>query len=156
MSVCEQLAACREGAHPGLIARVASGFVILFEQQYLPGYCVLIADPLVGALNDLDAARRVMFLEDLAALGDAIPRALGAAGIDRPFRRMNYAMLGNVDPTLHAHAMPRFEDEPAGLRDKAYWAFPPGVVGPEHAFDPARHTGLAKALREALAGRAVR
>lgn len=156
MTIREQWEACRAGLLPTLVARLPSGFVTLFDQQTLPGYCVLIADPLVGAINDLDEPARGVFLCDLAFVGDAIPRALGRAGFCRPVRRLNYAMLGNVDPTLHAHVMPRFEDEGPATRDKAYWAFPPTELRPEDAFDPRRHGALLAALRDELAPRAVR
>ncbi len=156
MTIREQLEACRAGTHPALVARLASGFVTLFEQHTLPGYCVLIADPLTGSLNELPEPARATFLLDLAALGDAIPRALAQAGVPRPFRRMNYALLGNVDPTLHAHAMPRFDDEPQETREKAYWAFPAGAFRGDAAFEPRRDARLIEALRIELAGRVVR
>ncbi len=156
MTIQEQWKACHAGTHPAFVARLPSGFVTLFEQQTLPGYCVLIADPLAGSLNELSEESRARFLADLARLGDAIPKALRVALPHRPFRRMNYAILGNVDPTLHAHAMPRFEDEPDATRTKAYWAFPPSALQAEQAFDPVRHAGLLATLREAIADSSVR
>lgn len=156
MTIEEQWRACRAGTHPALVARLASGFVTLFEQQTLPGYCVLIADPLAGSLNELSEDARARFLTDLAFLGDVIPAALGVALPARRFRRMNYAIFGNVDPTLHAHAMPRFEDEGEETRTKAYWAFPASAVRREDVFDVARHAGLMGALRDAIGARAVR
>ena len=45
------------------------------------------------------------FLADMAALGDAMLAVTGAA-------RLNYEMLGNSDPALHAHVFPRYADEP--------------------------------------------
>ena len=109
----QRLQACRDGAEPRLIARLGSGFVVLHEFQYWPGYCLLLADPLVGRLNDLHDQNRVDFLADMARVGDALLAATGAA-------RINYSIYGNLDPFLHAHVVPRFSDE-----DPNYRTMPP-------------------------------
>ena len=48
----------------------------------------------------------------MAALGDAVLEATGA-------ERINYEILGNVDPALHAHVIPRHASEDPDLRRKA-------------------------------------
>ena len=37
--------------------------------------------------------------------------------------RINYAILGNQEPALHAHVIPRFADEPDKLRTSHPWAY---------------------------------
>ena len=46
---------------PAAIARLPSGWVIMGERQVLPGYCLLLPDPVVPHLNalDADAARAI-------------------------------------------------------------------------------------------------
>ena len=64
------VASCRAGANPRLIARLKSGWAVMAERQVLPGYSLLLPDPVVAHLNCLRAAARAEFLADLALLGD--------------------------------------------------------------------------------------
>ena len=109
------------------------------------GYCLLLADPVVGCLNDLDDAGRAAFLADMAAVGDAV---LAVTGCDR----VNYGLLGNVVPELHAHVFPRSDGEPLPRRHQAVWLHDWDAAPP---FSAAEHGGLRDRLRAALAGRAV-
>lgn len=106
---------CREGRLDSCVAAVESGWVVMAERQVLRGYCLLLPDPVVGHLNELQAASRVVFLRDMAALGDALLAVTGAL-------RINYAMFGNLEPALHAHAFPRYADEPLATRTAQPWA----------------------------------
>ena len=147
MTITEQVAACRSGEHPRLVARMESGWVVMGESQLLPGYCLLLADPVVGSLNDLDEGPRRAFLADMATLGDAV-----LTEADPTPKRINYEILGNVDPTLHAHVLPRCDEEDVRLQQKPVWLYPPQVWNaPEHAFDESRDGGLRRALAKRLA-----
>jgi diadenosine tetraphosphate (Ap4A) HIT family hydrolase len=100
--------ACRAATYAPAVARVPSGWVVMGEQQVLPGYCLLLPDPVVSDLNALTGVARTRFLADLALVGDAL-LALTAA------IRINYAIFGNVDPALHAHLFPRLPTEAPGI-----------------------------------------
>jgi diadenosine tetraphosphate (Ap4A) HIT family hydrolase len=114
------------------------------ETQFLPGYCLLLADPLVPKLNDMSPAVRAAFFEDMATLGDAILAVTGAV-------RANYGIYGNLDPFVHAHVWPRYGEEPEDLRFIAPMQFPADVRGAEeNRYDPARHDALRDALRAKL------
>lgn len=95
----------RRGDHPRVIARMPSGWAVLGPSQLLPGYSLLCPDPVVGSLNELDEQARAAFLLDMARLGDAVLK------VCRPLR-LNYAMLGNVEPALHAHIIPATPPNP--------------------------------------------
>lgn len=96
----------RRGEDPQLIARMPSGWAILANQQPGPitGCCMLIPDPVVSSVNDLDAPARAAFMTDLVLLGDAVLAATGA-------ERINYLILCNQVPELHGHVVPRFATE---------------------------------------------
>jgi diadenosine tetraphosphate (Ap4A) HIT family hydrolase len=68
----EGVAFCRQGTNPTLIRRMPSGWAVLGDQQFLEGYSLLVPDPVVGSLNDLDRQARTRFLLDMALLGDAV------------------------------------------------------------------------------------
>ena len=105
---------CNLGLYPKAIGRVSSGWVVAGDVQSLPGYCLLLPDPVVPDLNALDHKARKTFLFEMSVIGDAILAVTGAV-------RINYEMLGNIEPALHAHLFPRRNDEPEALRLKPVW-----------------------------------
>ena len=54
--------AARAGTNPTVICRVPSGWAVLADVQFLRGYSVLLADPVVADLNALAPADRARFL----------------------------------------------------------------------------------------------
>ena len=49
-----------------------SGWLVIGDVQPLPGYCVLLADPVVESLNALDRAQRTQYSLDAISAGDAV------------------------------------------------------------------------------------
>jgi diadenosine tetraphosphate (Ap4A) HIT family hydrolase len=111
-----QVIAAREGRDSRVIARLFTGWAVFGERQFVRGYAQLLPDPVVPDLNALGARERIAFLSDMSRLGDALLKVTGAA-------RINYAIFGNQDPALHAHVIPRYLDEPEGLRGAHPWAY---------------------------------
>ena len=140
-AIHRRVAALRAGTDPTCIVRMASGWAVLGEQQFLRGYALLLPDPVVGTLNELQGLSRTQFLTDMALLGDAVLQVTGAL-------RINYAMFGNVEPALHAHVVPRYADEPEAMRTAHPWAYDWSAAP---AFDPAGMAGLMQQLRHGLA-----
>ncbi len=116
----ERVEAARLGKNPTVVCRMPSGWVFLADMQYLHGYAVLTADPIVSSLNDLQPQKRAQYLCDMAVVGDALLEVTGAY-------RINYAIMGNTDPILHAHIIPRYADEPDKYRNNQPWAYPEKV-----------------------------
>jgi diadenosine tetraphosphate (Ap4A) HIT family hydrolase len=132
--------AAREGKEPRIAARLASGWVLFGERQFVRGYVLLLPDPVVPSLNALGAQERSQFLVDMARLGDALLKVTSA-------QRINYAILGNVEPALHAHVIPRYADEPEAQRTAHPWTYD-WAAAP--AFDRADQATLGEALRREL------
>jgi len=135
--------AARAGKNPRVVRRTPSGWIVLGDPQVIRGYALLIPDPVVPHLNALEGPARARFFEDLGLLGDALLEVTGAV-------RMNYAMLGNLEPALHAHVFPRYDDEPEALRTKPIWSYDWDAAP---AFDERAHAPLLEDLRSALASR---
>ncbi len=144
-SIRERVAAARAGANPTIVCRMSSGWLALGDKQFLPGYCYLLPDPVVESLNDLDAPQRAAYLCDMALAGDALLEVTGAY-------RINYAILGNGDPELHAHIVPRYRDEPEELRQGPPWSYPREVTAAA-PFDLDRHRPLMQQIAAAVAKR---
>jgi diadenosine tetraphosphate (Ap4A) HIT family hydrolase len=134
------------GKDPGFVARMASGWAVMGDPQVLPGYCLLLPDPVVGRLNDLQGESRRQFLDDMVALGDAVLAATGAL-------RINYAVFGNLEPALHAHLVPRYAEEPPELASLQPWALDWNGAP---KFDLPQHAPLRDRIHAALGRAAVR
>ena len=138
--IADRVALARAGANDRVVCRLPSGWVVLGDVQFLPGYSLLLADPVVPSLNHLGDEQRAAFLLDMARLGDALLAVTGAY-------RVNYEILGNSAPELHAHVFPWFASEPEELRRLPAWFYD---LDAAPAFDPVVHAGLSDALRGAL------
>lgn len=134
--------ACVDGTHPSLVARVPSGWVVMGSQQVVNGYCLLYPDPVVKDLNALDGDARAQFLADMARVGDALLATTSAV-------RINYEILGNLEPALHAHIVPRYADEPDDLRTRPFWFYDWPAARP---FDLEVDGSLLDLLRQHLSG----
>ncbi|MEU0603776.1 diadenosine tetraphosphate hydrolase [Streptomyces sp. NPDC006393] len=135
----DRIGAALRGENPTVLRRLESGFAVIGDVQFLPGYSVLLVDEVnVQRLSDLPRVKRLSFLSDMDRLGEAVERA--CAQLDPDFRRVNLEILGNTDPFLHAHVWPRFEWEPAELVSKP-WDIPSGVAAVDVPFGtPVRRT----------------
>lgn len=144
MTPAERIDLLEEGKNPLVIARMRSGYAVMGDSQFLRGYCLLIAVPMVKKLNDLSGEHRTAFLDDMAKLGDAVLGATDAV-------RINYSIYGNLDPFLHAHIIPRYKDEAEAYRTIPPMSIPAEARGAaEHAYDPAKHDDLRQMIAEHL------
>ena len=90
------------------IADLRVSTLLLFRDQRFRGYCILSFTPWnATSLESLSAAEYRAFLSDLRSASQAIREAL------RP-DHMNYELLGNTNPHLHWHIVPRYKSDPVG------------------------------------------
>jgi diadenosine tetraphosphate (Ap4A) HIT family hydrolase len=141
----QRVEAARAGTNPTVICRLPSGWAVLCDIQYLRGYCILLPDPVVESLNALDRSQRAEYLCDMALVGDALLEVTGAL-------RINYAVLGNSDPALHAHIVPRYATEPEEYRKGLPWSYPPEVMN-ARMFDYEQDKALIRQLASAIQNR---
>lgn len=130
----------RAGRDPAVLGRCASGWAVFGQQQIVPGYLLLLPDPVVPDLNALIGEQRAQFLLDMSRLGDALMHTLSPI-------RINYAIFGNVEPALHAHVIPRYRTEPEDMQARHPWAYDWGAAP---AFDAVAAAPLMKTLRGEL------
>ncbi|WP_293913519.1 hypothetical protein [Deinococcus sp.] len=142
-----RLEAARRGENPTVIARLGSGWAVLGDSQLLLGYGLLLADPEVASLEALDASHQLAFLADMARLGRAVQAVTSCA-------RVNYAVMGNTDPYLHAHIWARYDWEEPERRAWPVWNYPAQErAAPGVAFNLERHAGLLEQLCAQLQSR---
>lgn len=145
----DRVASALRGTNPTVMRRLAGGFAVIGDVQFLPGYSLLLTDRAnVDRLSELPRAERTAFLHGLDLLGEAVERACKAA--DPAFRRVNLEVLGNREAFLHAHVWPRYEWEPEEIRSGPVWWYPRS-----HWQDPQyqlgqRHTQLRQQIARTL------
>lgn len=104
----DRIESALRGENPTVLTRMRSGFAVIGDSQFLPGYCLLLGVPRVHDLTNLPLPARLDFLCDMSLLGEAVVL------VCQP-QRINYEIFGNTDPFLHAHVLPRYAWEPTEL-----------------------------------------
>jgi len=137
----QRVAEAQRGENPKVICRMPSGWAVIGDKQFLPGYILLLSDPVAPSLNEMSREAQTQFLHDMAVLGDALLEVTGAA-------RINYEILGNSEAALHVHIIPRYHDEPENLRRGPVWFYDLSSA-PE--FDPQRDRALMEKIAAAVA-----
>ncbi|HLG76023.1 MAG TPA: hypothetical protein VKX46_06385 [Ktedonobacteraceae bacterium] len=140
----DRIGSAERGENPMVLARMRSGFAVIGDTQFLPGYCLLLAFPQVDHLTDLAFTQRGVYLQDMTLIGEAIMQ------VCQP-RRINYEILGNTDHFLHAHIFPRYSWEPADRQGSPIWLYPDSYWSdPNHAYLDEKYGELRKRLAEVL------
>jgi diadenosine tetraphosphate (Ap4A) HIT family hydrolase len=65
----DRVGSVEAGTNPMVITKLESGYAVMGDTQFLPGYCVLLASPQVEQLSDLELESRTAFLRDMSLLG---------------------------------------------------------------------------------------
>ena len=105
------------GENPTVMVKMKSGFAVIGDYQFLPGYCVLLGFPKVSSLNELSLAERTQYLIDMTLIGDAIIKTCNPL-------RINYSILMNLDNYLHAHIEARYDWEPDENKRRPSYFYP--------------------------------
>lgn len=138
--LCERLHAAELNDDHGLfIADLRFSRLRLSRNQFVAGYSVLICKRHVIEPHELSAQERALFFEDVAQAGRALQTVFGAD-------KMNYQMLGNAIPHLHAHIIPRYFIDPAPQRP-----IDPTPPGQEVYLTEAEYAERIAKIRRALA-----
>jgi len=93
------------GPSPLLIAELETTRAFLHEDQFFPGYVLLVLRRHATELYELEAGERRAHLEEVSRVAEAIARVF-------PPVKMNYELLGNQVPHIHWHLVPRLPTDP--------------------------------------------
>lgn len=105
--LCAEIAGgCASDEYGHTVADLRFSRLRLGANQFVTGYCVLICTRHVREPYDLTPAERALFFDDLLRAGQALDRAFNPV-------KMNFQLLGNAVPHLHAHLIPRYYGDPA-------------------------------------------
>ncbi len=115
--ICAMIDRIKAAAFRDFVAELKSCYVILGDQQFYRGYCVLLAKLHATELYLMPADAARLLSDELRLVAEAI------AAVVKPWK-MNYECLGNSEPHLHWHLFPRSEDEADELRRGPIWLRP--------------------------------
>lgn len=138
----KRVKSAQAGENPSVICRVSSGWVVLGDMQFLRGYSLLLPDPVVPDLNALSREDRMRYLYEMSVVGDALLEVTGAC-------RINYEILCNLEPALHAHVFPRYLSEPDELRKGPPMEYQNRRIN-QIPFDYDRDRGLMEQIAEGI------
>lgn len=97
------------GSWPPQEQRIADcGLTIayLFEDQFFPGWTILVLKRHATELFQMTAAERSQLIEEVSRVAQALATVFQPA-------KINYALLGNQLPHMHWHVIPRLPGDPA-------------------------------------------
>jgi diadenosine tetraphosphate (Ap4A) HIT family hydrolase len=97
------------------IADLGLTVAYLFEDQFFPGWTVLVLKRHATELYDLSKEERGQVMEEVTAVASVLAKEFHPV-------KVNYGLLGNQLPHIHWHVVPRLVDDPAP-RD-AVWGHP--------------------------------
>ena len=102
--ICERIRLIQAGKNPYFVVELETGYVVLCDYQLFKGYTLFLAKQHKRELRELNVKRRMEFLREMSLVAEAVFRAFKPA-------KLNYELLGNSEPHLHWHIIPRYRDD---------------------------------------------
>lgn len=140
----DRISAAVRGENPMVLTQMKSGFAVIGDYQFLPGYCVLLRYPQAESLNDLTLEERQQYLLDMTLIGDAI------MAVCKPLR-INYSTLMNADHYLHSHIEARYDWEPDSNKRRPVCLYPrEDRFSADAAYSEEKHGALKQSIADEL------
>ena len=115
--ICAGIEKIRAGKFPDFIAELEHSYVILGDAQFYRGYCILFAKHHAHELFQLPRDEALALSDEVRSVGEAI------FNVVKPLK-LNYECLGNLEPHVHWHVFPRYENEAQESRVGPIWLRP--------------------------------
>jgi diadenosine tetraphosphate (Ap4A) HIT family hydrolase len=97
------------------IADLGLSMAYLHDDQFFPGWTVVVFKRHATELFHLAATERIQMMEEVSRFAKLLAEMFDA-------RKMNYGLLGNQMPHIHWHLIPRLSNDPAPL--EPVWCVP--------------------------------
>ena len=146
----KKIGSCERGENPAMMVKMKSGFAVMADNQFLPGYCVFLKYPQVTSIQSLTLKERAQYFMDTTLVGEAIMKVCSP-------RIVNYSTLMNREAYLHTHIEARYDWETEEYKYKPSWIYPEDERYHEkYAFSEERHGELKKQMTDFLIERMSR
>jgi diadenosine tetraphosphate (Ap4A) HIT family hydrolase len=113
--ICGLINRIAAGAFDAFVAELPTCYVTLGDAQFYRGYCVLLAKRHATEMFLLPIAEARALFDDMRMVAEAI------AAVTNPWK-INYECLGNLEPHVHWHILPRYVTDQ--LRHAPVWIRP--------------------------------
>ena len=108
-------------ARDHFIADLGLSLAYLYEDQFFPGWSVLVFKRHATELFHLAPTERIQLMEEVSRLATVLAETFEA-------KKINYELLGNQLPHIHWHVIPRLPQDPAPV--EPVWRIPHDRVVP--------------------------
>ena len=118
--VCDRISMIKNKTNRYFVKELKTGYVVVGDHQFFKGYTLFLCKEHKTELWQLDKEYKLMFLEEMSMVAEAVQNATGAD-------KMNYEMLGNGDAHMHWHLFPRRENDLGNYGDNGkgpVWWYP--------------------------------
>lgn len=109
-----------------------------YDDGRFPGRCLVVLRDHEEHLTDLPTTLLHGFMSDVQRVGGGVRSVTGS-------QRVNFAVLGNTEPHLHCHVIPRGAPGDVNIT-RTPWEHP----APKHSIGPERRATLLAELRHEL------
>ena len=98
--ICNVIDMIKNGTNPYFVRELETGYVVIGNYQYFPGYSLFLCKEHTTELFYLEETFRNKFMSEMSMVAEAVHIAFNAD-------KMNYELLGNGDSHVHWHLYPR-------------------------------------------------
>jgi diadenosine tetraphosphate (Ap4A) HIT family hydrolase len=113
--ICDRIKMINDNINPYFVAELETGYVVIADYQYFKGYTIFLCKVDVRELHLLEKNFKIKFLNEMSLVYEAVYNAFNPI-------KVNCELLGNSDPHVHWHIVPRYGTDsfpwgPAWLTD---------------------------------------
>ena len=73
--IYERVDLARKGETKTVISKMDTGWLVLGDNQNIPGYCVFLSDPVVENIHSLEINQRTKFMKEMTIAGEALQKS---------------------------------------------------------------------------------
>lgn len=140
--ICQRIQMIQAGTNPYFVCELSTGYVVLGDSQYFPGYTIFLAKEHVHELYLMPKQQRVQFMLEMSWVTEACAQAFDAD-------KMNVEMLGNGDAHAHWHIFPRHDGD-TPRPGPVWWVDPAVMYADETAPTPSQLVDAKRSLATAI------
>lgn len=116
--ICQRIESIKKNNNPFFVMELKTGYVVLGDYQFYRGYTLFLCKKHVTELHQLPSKLASLYLSEMMIVAKAVWQAFGP-------EKLNYELLGNSNPHLHWHIIPRYKNDPQ--KDSPIWCYDPKI-----------------------------
>jgi diadenosine tetraphosphate (Ap4A) HIT family hydrolase len=138
--ICSTIERISSGNSPNVIAELPRSWLILGDAQFYRGYCLLLCKRHIVEVHMMPRGEVHELLDEMLSVGRTLTELMNPL-------KLNYECLGNQEPHVHWHIVPRYADD--AMRQAPIWVRPEAERKVQLE-DSARHQLITQIGRELL------